>query len=183
MHSLQSPVDANLSALDKIIQIYQAHPAYPFDFSYCDYAEYVAATLMVLDILKAYIPHHERADWTFVTNYYDIRRHDPESRTSLISCINLKREQVFFLAIQDAREREDADDDAQAIYVAVERDDFYGGKWEENVPVEQWFSIFQIVFDLSKMTGLDQVDQLLKTYFNQKLSFTELRQIQQQFCL
>ena len=162
----------------EVVEFFQKHPKYPFNKYYDDYDEYIAARLMILNTIKCYIPIDDLGAWRYVSAYTDFRRNEPNLRTSLLAAINENKEQVFFFALYDSR---DDSDDFPAISVAATRDDFYGGKWEENVPQEEWFSIFQITLNLEKITAYDEVDQLLKNYFNKKLNFDELREIQARF--
>ena len=167
-----------MSKVQRLIEFFQKHPNFPFNKHYIDYDEYVAASLMGLNVIKYYIPENEIDNWTYAQSYFDIRRKSPQTRTSLIAIISQNREQVFYFALYDSRDNLQK---LPAISVAATRDDFYGGKWEENAPQEEWFSIFQITLNLLKLTNYDEVDQLLKNYFNKKLNFDELRIIQESF--
>ena len=145
-----------------LINYFKKHPKYPFDQYYSDYDEYCAARLMVLNLVKTYIPKLEIDDWKFVSNYYDHRRND----------------QSTFFAITDNRENMS---ELAEISLNVERDDFYGDKWNDDTPIDEWYSIFQITLNLPKLVSFQKLDDILKTYFQNKLSFDELWEIQENF--
>ena len=164
--------------VNEILSFFKTHPNYPFDQYYSDYDEYCAARLMALKLVKAYIPKLEIDDWQFVSNYYDARRQDQAIFYSLISCINHKKEQVLFFAITDNRENIS---EIAEITLNVERDDFYGNKWNDDAPIDEWYSIFQITINLPKLVSFQKLDNVLKMYFQNKLSFDELWNMQEQF--
>ncbi len=162
----------------EIVEFFQNHPKFPFNRYYSDYDEYVASNLMILNIIKSYIPKNEINNWEYAMSYYDFRRLDREAYFHTLMCQNRIREQVFLTGLVGEREYDGND---SFISVRVERDDFYGGKWEENLPIEEWYSVFQIDLDFRKAKNFKEIDHLLKTYFERKLSFDELLEIQARF--
>lgn len=159
------------NVIENIISFFKNHPKFPFENYFSDYDEYVAAHLMALNLINYYINSSQLNDWKFVSTYFDYRRNDPDLRSSLIACISSKREQVFFFAISDSRYKDEINYDIQ---ISLERDDFYGGKWELNLPKDDWYSVFEIDINLTNLIDYEKADQLFKTYFNKKLSYSEL---------
>ena len=166
-----------MNKFKEIVEFFQNHPKFPFDFWYQNYDEYVAANLMILNIIKCYIPPHEIKDWEYTQAYFDIRR-EPETRTPILLCQNRNRQQVFLIGLVESRDNSKI---PVSLALAVTRDDFYGGKWEENVPMEEWYSVFQARLNFNRKMKYREVDKLLKNYFDRKLSFDELRIIQESF--
>lgn len=162
--------------VEKIIDFFKQHKKYPFSQYYCNYNEYCAARLMILNLTKAYIPKEQLDDWKFSSNYYDARRNDPEIFYSLISCINHTREQVFFFTITDDREN---NEESNNVIINVERDDFYGEKWREDAPKEDWYSVFQITLNINDLNDYNTVNAVLEKYFNEKLNFDELSKLKE----
>ncbi|QIO09174.1 hypothetical protein [Acinetobacter lanii] len=166
------------SKIINIIDFFKNHPNYPFTQYYSDYDQYCAARLLILNLVKAYIPELELDDWQFTSNYYDHRRRDQATFYSLMTCINHKREQVLFFALTDNRQNMS---ELTEISLNVERDDFYGDKWNDDAPIDEWYSIFQITLNLPKLASFQKLNDILKTYFQKKLSFDELWEIQENF--
>lgn len=159
---------------ESILGFFKGHPKYPFENYFKDYDEYAAAYIMAMNLIKSYILESELDDWHYASDYYDYRRNDPDLRTSLISCINEKREQVFFFAINDSR---DEKEDTSELKIYVERSDFYGGKWEFNLPEDEWYSVFQVEINLRMLQNYMKLDKVLDLYFSEKHSFVELEKI------
>lgn len=164
--------------INEVLNFFKNHPKYPFTQYYTDYDEYCAARLLILNLIKAYIPKLELDDWQFTSNYYDARRNDPDLSYSLLACINYKKGQVLFVALTDDRENIN---ELGEITLNVERDDSYGEKWKNDAPIDEWFSIFQITINLPKLIDFQKLDNLLKTYLQNKLSFDELWDLQENF--
>lgn len=167
-----------MSNIEKIVRFFHQHPKFPFNRCYSDYDEYTAAHLMATYIVKSYILEGEQSEWRYVSSYIDVRRCEPELRKSIVSCINNRRGQVFFFSLYDSR---DLEDEFDAIEIGLIRDDFYGGKWETHAPIEEWYSVFEVLLNLNKLNNYVEVDQLLKTYFNNNLSFDKLQELKLKF--